>query len=157
VPGRRDTLTGLAQRAERRGDHVLLARAGLEMDPLGDTGWDGEIGRICQRALAGPELDGPLRVRVVARRAQVLVHRGEYGHADEVSRTALDPAELTGDPDALVDTLRAPQLARSGPDGSGGRAVIAARMLGAACERPRAPRPPRCRYPRPPCPTSGMT
>ena len=134
VPGWHDTLTGLAQRAERRGDHVLLARAGLEMDPLGDTGWDSEIGRICERALAGPELDGPLRARVMARHAQVLVYRGEYGRADEVSRTALDGAELTGDPDALVDALRARQLARSGPDGSGERAVIAARMLDAAHE-----------------------
>jgi DNA-binding CsgD family transcriptional regulator/tetratricopeptide (TPR) repeat protein len=132
VPGWHDTLTGLARRAERRGDRVLLARAGLEMDPLGDTGWDSEIGRICERALAGPGLDGPLRARVKARHAQVLVYRGEYGHADEVSREALDAAELTGDPDALVDALRARQLARSGPDGSAERAVIAARMLDAA-------------------------
>jgi DNA-binding CsgD family transcriptional regulator len=134
MPGWHDTLTGLAQRAERRGDHVLLARAGLEMDPLGDTGWDSETGRICERALAGPELDGPLRARVMARHAQVLVYRGEYGRADEVSRTALDTAELTGDPDALVDALRARQLARSGPDGTGERAVIAARMLDAGRE-----------------------
>jgi len=104
------------------------------MDPLGDTGWDSEIGRICERALAGPELDGPLRARVLARHAQVLVYRGEYGRADEVSRTALDGAELTGDPDALVDALRARQLARSGPDGSGERAAIAARVLNAAHE-----------------------
>jgi tetratricopeptide (TPR) repeat protein len=104
------------------------------MDPIGTTGWDSEIGRICERALAGPELDGPLRARVQARSAQVLVYRGEYGHADEVSRTALDTAELTGDHDALVDALRARQLARSGPDGSGERAVIAVRMLDAARE-----------------------
>jgi len=79
IPGWHDTLTGLAQWATRRGDHVLLARAGLEMDPLGDAGWDSEIGRICEQALAGPELDGPLRARVLARHAQVLVYRGEYG------------------------------------------------------------------------------
>jgi DNA-binding CsgD family transcriptional regulator len=131
-PGWHDALTGLARRAERRGDHVLLARAGLEMDPLGDTGWDSEIGRICERALAGPEMDGPLRVRVLARHAQALVYRGDYGRADEASREALDAAELTGDPAALVDALRARQLARSGPDGSAERAAIAARMLDAA-------------------------
>ena len=108
-----------------------MAWAGLEMDPIGITGWDSEIGRICERALAGPGLDGTLRARVLARSAQVLVYRGEYGRADEVSRTALDSAELTGDPAALVDALRACQLARSGPDGSGERAVIAARMLDA--------------------------
>jgi DNA-binding CsgD family transcriptional regulator len=134
IPGWQDTLTGLAQRAERRGDHVLLARAGLEMDPLGDSGWDGEIGRICERALAGPGLDRPLRARVLARHAQVLVYRGEYGPADEASREALDATELSGDPDALVDALRARQLARSGPEGSAQRAVIAARMLDAARE-----------------------
>ena len=108
MPGSHGTLTGLARRAERRGDHVLLARAGLEMDPIGITGWDSEIGHVCERALAGPELDGPLRARVLARSAQVLVYRGEYGRAEEVSRTALDAAEGTGDPDALVDALRAP-------------------------------------------------
>jgi hypothetical protein len=126
VPGWRDNLTGLAQRAERRGDHVLLARAALEMDPIGTTGWDSEIGRSCERALAGPELDGPLRARVLARHAQVLLYRGEYGRADEASREALDAAELTGDPDAVVDALRARQLARSGPDGSGERAAVSA-------------------------------
>ena len=132
LPGWHDALTGLAQRAERRGDHVLLARAGLEMDPLGDTGWDSEIGRICERALAGPELADPLRARVLARHAQVLVYRGEYGRADEASREALDAANLTGDPAALVDALRARQLARSGPGGSAERTVIAERMLDAA-------------------------
>ncbi len=132
LPGWQDALTGLAQRAERRGSHVLLAQAGLEMDPIGDTGWDTEIGRICERALAGPELDGPLRARVLARHAQALVYRGEYERADQASRKALDAAEQTGDADALVDALRARQLARSGPDGSRERAVIAARMLDAA-------------------------
>jgi len=134
ISGWQDALTGLAQRAERHGDHVLLARAGLEMDPLGDSGWDSEIGRICERALAGPALDGPLRARVLARHAQVLVYQGEYGRADEVSREALDATELSGGPDALVDALRARQLARSGPEGSAERAVIAARMLDAARE-----------------------
>ncbi len=134
IPGWHDTLTGLARRAERRGDHVLLARSVLEMDALGDTGWDSEIGRICERALGGPELDGPLRARVLARSALVLVYRGEYGRADEISREALDAAEQTGDPDALMDALRARQLARSGPDGSGERAVVAARMLDAGRE-----------------------
>ena len=104
------------------------------MDPIGLAGWDSEIGRNCERALAGPYLDGPLRARVLARHAQVLVYRGEYGCADEVSRDALDAAELIGDPDAMVDALRARQLARSGPDGSGERAVIAARMLDAGRE-----------------------
>jgi ATP/maltotriose-dependent transcriptional regulator MalT len=60
------------------------------------------------------------------------VYRGEYRRANEVSRAALDTTELTGDPDALVDALRARQLARSGPDGSAERAVISARMLDAA-------------------------
>jgi DNA-binding CsgD family transcriptional regulator len=134
LPGWHDKLAELAQRAERRGDHVLLARAGLEMDPIGFSGWDDEIGRVCERALAGPELAGPLRARVLARHAQVSVYRGEYGRAEEASRTALDTAEQTSDPEALVDALRARQLARSGPDGSGERALLATRMLDAARE-----------------------
>ena len=134
VPGWQATLAELARRAEQRGDHVLLARAGLEMDPIGITGWDGEIGRICERALAGPELTGPLQARVLARHAQVLMYRGEYGRADESSQSALNIAEQNGDRDALVDALRARQLARSGPEGSGDRAVLAARMLEAGRE-----------------------
>ncbi len=62
------------------------------------------------------------------------MYRGEYGRADEASRTALDAAEQTSDPEALVDALRARQLARCGPDGSGERVLLATRMLGAARE-----------------------
>lgn len=77
LPGWHDSVVGVARRAERRGGRLLLARAVLEMDATGNSEWDSEICRICEQALAGPELDGELRARVLARHAQALVYRGE--------------------------------------------------------------------------------
>ena len=67
-----------------------------------------------------------------ARYAQALVYRGEYGQAEQVSRDALAAAESAADPVALVDALRARQLARSAPEGLAERIVLADRMLEAA-------------------------
>ena len=132
LPGWHDSVIGVARRAERRGDRLLLARAALEMDATGGTEWDSEICRICEQALAGSGLADEVRARVLARYAQALVYRGEYGRGAEVSREALDAAERAGDPAAVVDALRARQLACSGPEGSGERAALAARMLDVA-------------------------
>ena len=78
------------------------------------------------------DLPGDLRARVAARYAQALVYRGEYERAGPVSRDALADAESTGDPVALVDALRARQLACCAPDGLAERTVLAERMLLAA-------------------------
>jgi DNA-binding CsgD family transcriptional regulator len=124
-------LTDLARRAERDSDQVLLARVAVQLDPIGLAGWDSEIGRVCEAALSGPELVGPLRAQVLARYAQVLVYRGDLTRAGEVSSAALQLAERTGEIAALVDALRARQLACSAPERSGERSLIAERMLGA--------------------------
>ena len=134
LPGWHDAVIEVARRAERRGDRRLLARAGLETDATGDSQWDSEICRICEQALAGPELDSELRARVLARHAQALAYRGEYARADRVSRAALEAAEAAGAPAAVVDALRARQLACSGPEGAGERAALAERMLGVASQ-----------------------
>ena len=122
----------VGRRAERRGDRPLLARTALAMEATGDSEWDSEIGRICEQALIGRQLADELRARVLARYAQALVYRGEYQRAGEVSRDALDLAESTSDPAALVDALRARQLACCAPEGVAERASLATRMLEAA-------------------------
>jgi DNA-binding CsgD family transcriptional regulator len=132
LPGSQETAAGVGRRAERRRDRGLLARTALVMEASGVPEWDGEICRICEQALAGDDLPGDLRARVSSRYAQALVYRGEYDRAGQVSRDALAVAGLAGAPVALVDALRARQLACCAPDGVAERAVLASRMLEAA-------------------------
>ena len=132
LPGSQETAAGVGRRAERRRDRGLLARTALVMEATGVPEWDGEICRICEQALAGEDLHGGLRARVSSRYAQALVYRGEYDRAGQVSRDALAVAGSAGDPMALVDALRARQLACCAPDGVAERAVLASRMLEAA-------------------------
>ena len=56
-------------------------------------------------------------------------YRGEYDRAGPVSRDALSAAESAADPVALVDALRARQLACCAPDGLTERIMLAGRML----------------------------
>jgi len=132
LPGSQQTAAGVGRRAERRRDRGLLARTALVMEATGVPEWDGEICRICEQALAGDDLPDGLRTRVSSRYAQALVYRGEYDRAGQVSRDALAAAGSAGDPVALVDALRARQLACCAPDGVAERAVLASRMLEAA-------------------------
>jgi DNA-binding CsgD family transcriptional regulator/tetratricopeptide (TPR) repeat protein len=132
LPGSQETAAGVGRRAERRRDRGLLARTALVMEATGVPEWDGEICRICEQALAGDDLPDCLRARVSSRYAQALVYRGEYDRAGQVSRDALAAAGSAGDPVALVDALRARQLACCAPDGVAERAGLASRMLAAA-------------------------
>ena len=129
LPGAQETAAGVGRRAERRRDRGLLARTALVMEATGVPEWDGEICRICEQALAGEDLPDGLRARVSSRYAQALVYRGEYDRAGQVSRDALAAAGSAGGPVALVDALRARQLACCAPDGVAERAVLAGRML----------------------------
>ena len=132
LPGSQQMAVRVARRAERRRDRLWLARTALVMEAIGLPEWDGEICRTCEQALAGDDLGDDLRARVCARYAQALVYRGEYDRAGKVSRDALAAAGSAADPVALVDALRARQLACSAPEGIAERAVLASRMLEAA-------------------------
>jgi len=129
LPGAQQAATRVGRRAERRRDRLGLARTALVMEATGVPAWDGEICRICEQALAGGDLPDDLRARVLAAYAQALVYRGEYDRAGKVSRDALAAAEAAADPVALVDALRARQLACCAPAGLAERTVLAARML----------------------------
>ncbi len=136
LPGSQEAAARAARRAERRRDRLGLAHAALVMEATGVPEWDGEICRVCEQALsnsgAGADLPDDLRARVSAAYAQALVYRGEYDRAGPVSRDALAAAEAAADPVALVDALRARQLACCAPEGLAERIVLAARMLEAA-------------------------
>jgi len=132
LAGARETATRVGRRAERRRDRLGLARTALAMEAAGVPGWDGEICRVCEQALAGDDLPGDLRARVSARYAQALVYRGEYDRAGPVSQEALAAAGSSADPAVLVDALRARQLACCAPEGLAERTVLAGRMLQAA-------------------------
>ena len=136
MPGAQQTAARVGRRAERRRDRLGLARTALVMEATGVPEWDGEICRVCEQALSisgvGDELPDDLRARVSARYAQALVYRGEYDRAGPVSRDALAAAEAAGDTVALVDALRARQLACCAPEGLAERIVLAGRMLEAA-------------------------
>ena len=132
LPGSQQAAAGVGRRAERRRDRLALARTALVMEATGVPEWDGEICRVCEQALAGNDLPDDLRARVSASYAQALVYRGKYEQAGLVSRDALAVAESAASPIALVDTLRARQLACCAPDGLPERTVLATRMLEAA-------------------------
>ena len=57
------------------------------------------------------------------------MYGSQYDRAGQVSRDALEAAEASGDPQALLDALRARQLACSGPEGVAERTRLAQRML----------------------------
>jgi DNA-binding NarL/FixJ family response regulator len=118
----------VGRQAERRRDHVTLARVTLVLEATGEPGWDAEMCRICDAALAG-DLPPDLAVRVQSRLARALVYRNRLEQADEVSQQALTRAEALGDPAVVVEALHARQLARSGPDGVADRVELAERML----------------------------
>ena len=118
----------VGRRAERDHDGLTLAHAALAVEATGESAWDAELCRLCEAALAAA-LPADLRARVASRFAQALVYRGDFDRASNVSLDALGVAEASGDPIALVDALRARQLACSAPEGSIERAALAARML----------------------------
>ena len=136
LPGSQQAAARAGRRAEGRRDQLGLARVALVMEATGVPEWDGEICRVCEQALsisgAGDDLPDGLRARVLAVYAQALVYRGEYDRAGPVSRDALAAAEAAADPVALVDALRARQLACCAPGGLAERIVLADRMLEAA-------------------------
>jgi DNA-binding CsgD family transcriptional regulator len=132
LPGWHETAARVGRRAEHQRDRLLLGRTALVMEATGEVEWDAEICRVCEQALAGDDLPGDLRARVSSRYAQALVYGGQYERAGEVSRDALAAAEAADDPLALVDALRARQLACCAPEGVTERAGLARRMLEAA-------------------------
>jgi DNA-binding CsgD family transcriptional regulator len=87
----------------------LLAAAALTVHDVAAPGFPATLLRLCERALAEPDVaDRPgLRARLLAQSASVLADAGRLGTAADRSGEALALAEGCGDPEAVIDAVRA--------------------------------------------------
>ncbi|HEX8509764.1 MAG TPA: AAA family ATPase [Propionibacteriaceae bacterium] len=118
----RDCLTELADIGERAEDADLVAAAGLVMHGIGTAEANRTIRQICTRALRLLDRAAPLpasrrvlRARLLAQVA-VAVAEDEGGPvAAELSAEALDAAETSAHPEAILEALAARHIAISVP------------------------------------------
>ena len=96
-----------AAAAAGRGD--LLAAAALAVHDVGAPGFAATVTRLCERALAAPAADRSpaLRSRLLAQAASALADVGRLARATELSTESLRLAERDGDPEAVLDAVRA--------------------------------------------------
>jgi DNA-binding CsgD family transcriptional regulator len=129
VDGARQSVVTAAQIARGIGDAETIARAVLTMEGVNDFLWDPTGRALCEEALAGlPDGDSALRARLLA----LLVVSSSWrslADAEPQSAPALEMAERVGDRRAIVEALRARQMARSGPDGAAERLALGDRLL----------------------------
>ena len=88
------------------------------MEGVSDVLWDGTWQGLCREALAGiPAGDSALRARLLA---MLVVADTWRSLADAKPRAAeaLAMAERAGERRAVIEALRASQIAHSGPDGA---------------------------------------
>ncbi len=129
VDGARQSILAAAQIARGIGDAETIGRAVLTMEGVNDFLWDPTSRALCHEALAGlPDGDSALRARLLA----LLAVSGSWrslADAEPQSAPALEMAERVGDRRAIVEALRARQMARSGPDGAAERLALGDRLL----------------------------
>jgi tetratricopeptide (TPR) repeat protein len=120
---------GAAEIARGVGDAETNARAVLTMGGVNDLRWVPTRRGLCAEALAGlPDGDNALRARLLA----LLVVAGSWrslAEAEPQSAEALAMAERVGDRQAVVEALRARQIACSGPEGVEERLALGNRLL----------------------------
>ncbi|MFD8500644.1 ATP-binding protein [Amycolatopsis sp. NPDC059657] len=129
MDGARRSLTTAADLARREGDAETIARAVLTMEGVTDFLWDPTGRALCEEALAGiDEADSALRARLLALLVSADAWRSSID-LDAASAEALAMAERVGDRRAIVEALRARQMARSGAGGATDRLALGDRML----------------------------
>ncbi|MDT3445340.1 AAA family ATPase [Pseudofrankia sp. BMG5.37] len=130
MAGARRSLLAAAEIARRAGDARTIAEAVLTLEGVGDFIWWEATGRaLYQEALTAiPEQDSPLRARLLAQFA-VNDAGGSFAATERMSVAALAMAERVGDRRAVLDALRARQIALSGPGGTEQRLALGDRML----------------------------
>lgn len=100
--------------AEQRWD--LLARAALLVDGVTPPNFDASMDGLCARALAVvPDEQLSIRAQLGARLAYAAADEGDLDHAVTLSAQALELAERTADPAALLAALRARHQVLAGP------------------------------------------
>ena len=85
----------------------LLAAAALTVHDVAAPGFAPAVLAMCERALAGPGLSPVVRARLLAQMASFHADAGRLAASSELSATALELAEGTGDPEAILDAVRA--------------------------------------------------
>ncbi|TQN42339.1 regulatory LuxR family protein [Blastococcus colisei] len=87
----------------------LLAAAALTVQDIAAPGFPPAVLRMCERALADPWSAGQpaLRARLLAQSASVLADAGRVAASAAHSVEALALAEESGDPQAVIDAVRA--------------------------------------------------
>ena len=87
----------------------LLAEAALVVHDVGAPGFAATLTRLCERALAEPEVKASpvLRSRLLSQAASTLADAGRHGRAAELSTESLRLAEQGGDPGTVIDAVRA--------------------------------------------------
>ena len=131
VEAARRSLLAAVGIARAAGDAETIAEAVLTMEAATDFTWDAAGRALCEEALAGlPDTDSALRARLLALMAVTGSWRSVEA-AGPLSAQALAMAERVGDRRALVEALRARQIARSGPDGVADRLALGDRMIAA--------------------------
>jgi DNA-binding CsgD family transcriptional regulator len=129
VDAARQSVIAAAEIARDVGDAETIARAALTMEGVNDFLWDPTGRALCEEALAGlPDGDNALRARLLA----LLVVAGSWrslAEAEPRSAEALAMAERVGDRRAVVEALRARQMACSGPEGVEERLALGDRLF----------------------------
>ncbi|HEX6404539.1 MAG TPA: AAA family ATPase [Pseudonocardiaceae bacterium] len=129
-PGRLLTCRSAADLARSMARPDLIAEAALILDGGDGAEADRLVRRLCEEALRclDPQFSS-LRARVAAGLACACIYLDDLDAAARASEQALAIADECDDRAAVVATLRARQLVRSGPDGTDERFGLAAQML----------------------------
>ncbi|MCX5041899.1 LuxR C-terminal-related transcriptional regulator [Aldersonia sp. NBC_00410] len=122
--------TEVAAAAERAGRPRDVAAAALVIEGIGSPEVLHPIDRICRTALhLLPADETALRSRLESRRVIAVIEDEDVEFAREISARALELAEHSEDPIAVLDGLHARHLALSAPQFVDERLVIADRAL----------------------------
>lgn len=108
----------------------LLARAALVMEGIGEAGWNLTVRGMCEEVLSQIGDDQvAVKARLLAQAANSSIYLGDIDRGQRESFQALELAEASLDPHALVSALRARQMACTTPEGVEERLQLADRML----------------------------
>jgi len=118
----------------------LLAEAALVLESLGEPRINAVVRDMCEEALAGlgESADPAVRARLLAQLTEARLYLAELGLVDESSIAAMELAERSGDPVALIAALRARHLAVHHADDIAERLRLADRLAEVARTAPRA-------------------
>ena len=100
--------------AAGRGD--LVAASALVLQGVTYPHAGSVVTRLCQRALAYPDLGDGLRARVLAQVAVMAADAGRVAQAEAPARQSLALAAASGDPHAEIEAARARELTLVHPD-----------------------------------------